>query len=85
MKVSTTKYVCNKARPNGLIAEGYIVKEAMTFSSQYLRGVESKFYMCKRDDDLLKDKRNYSFEVFRLVDHPIGKSEYYCLSRHLLN
>ena len=39
------KYVRNKAIPEGSIAEGYIVQEAMTFSSQYLRGVQSKFSM----------------------------------------
>ena len=41
------KYIRNKARPEGSIAEGYIVQEAMTFSSQYLRGIQSKFSMRK--------------------------------------
>ena len=79
------KYVRNKAIPEGSIAEGYIVQEAMTFSSQYLRGVQSKFSIRKRDNDLLKDKRNYSLEVFRPVGHPVGKNEYHYLSRHLLD
>ena len=79
------KYVIKKARPEGSIAEGYIVQEAITLCSQYLRGVQSKFSIRKRDDDLLKDKRNYSLEVFRPVGHPVGKNEYHYLSRHLLD
>ena len=31
------KYVRNHARPEGSIAEGYIVKEALTFCSMYLK------------------------------------------------
>ena len=49
------KYVRNKTRPEGSIAEGYIVQEAMTFSAQYLRGIQSKFSISKRDDDELND------------------------------
>ncbi|KAM0002938.1 hypothetical protein Hdeb2414_s0306g00862151 [Helianthus debilis subsp. tardiflorus] len=37
------RYVGNKAKPEGSIAEGYVVEEAITFCSHYLRGVESKF------------------------------------------
>ena len=79
------KYVRNKARLECSIAEGYIVQEALTFSSQYLRMVESKFSIRKQDDDLLKHKTNYSLEVFRLVCRTIGKNEYYYLSRYLLD
>ena len=79
------KYVIKKARPEGSIAEGYIVQEAITLCSQYLRGVQSKFSMRKRDYDLLKDKRNYSLEVFRLVGYLLGNNEYHYLSRHLLD
>ena len=77
------KYVRNKARPEGSIAEGYIFKKAMTFCSSYLREVQSKFSMYKRDDDLLKDKTNYSLIV--LVGRLVGKNEYHYLSRHLLD
>ena len=37
------KYVRNKARPKGSIAEAYIVEEALTFWSMYLSGIETKF------------------------------------------
>ena len=79
------KYVRNKARPEGSSAEGYIVQEAMTFSSQYLRGIQSKFSMRQRDDDKLEYKRNYALEVFRLVGRPIGKNDYNYLSTNLLD
>ena len=36
-------YVKNKAHPKGSIVEGYVVDEALTFCSQYLQGVETKF------------------------------------------
>ena len=79
------KYVRNKARPEGSIAEGYIVQEAMTFSAQYFRGIQPKFSMRTRDDDKLQHKRNYASEVFRLVGHLIGKNNYNYLSTDLLN
>lgn len=36
------KYVRNRARPEGSIANGYLVEECMTFVSRYLNDVESK-------------------------------------------
>ena len=48
----------------------------MTFLYQYLRGIQSKFSMCKRDDDKLNDRRNDALEVFHLVGRSIGKNDY---------
>nr|GEX71178.1 hypothetical protein [Tanacetum cinerariifolium] len=36
-------YVRNKAKPEGLIAEGYVAEEALTFSSHYFWDVTTKF------------------------------------------
>ena len=36
-------YVRNKAYPEGSIVEAYIVNESLTFCSQYLLGIETKF------------------------------------------
>ena len=36
-------YVRNRAAPKGFIAEGYIVKECLTFCSRYMEGVETIF------------------------------------------
>ena len=50
-------YVYNRARPEGSIAEGYLVEECMTFCSRYLDDVESKLtrpvrnYCSDTDDD----------------------------------
>ena len=43
------KYVRNRARPEGSIAEGYIVNEALTFCSMYLKGVETLFNRPERN------------------------------------
>ena len=40
---SLNKYVRNRARPEGSIAEGYVVNEALTFCSIYLKDVETRF------------------------------------------
>ncbi|GJY97813.1 hypothetical protein Tco_0514723 [Tanacetum coccineum] len=44
-------YVRNKAKPEGLIAEGYIAEEALTFSSHYFRDVTTKFNRPDRNVD----------------------------------
>ncbi|CAN6712891.1 unnamed protein product [Malus baccata var. baccata] len=36
------RYVCNKGRPKGSIAEAYLVDECLSFCSMYLRDVESR-------------------------------------------
>ena len=35
------QYVCNKARPEGSIAKGYIMNESSIFCSRYLKGIET--------------------------------------------
>ena len=35
------QYVRNRARPEGSIAEGYVVNEALTFCSMYLHDIET--------------------------------------------
>ncbi|KAL0554972.1 hypothetical protein IC582_008903 [Cucumis melo] len=37
------QYVRNKARPEGSIAEAYVMNESSTFCSRYLRGIETRF------------------------------------------
>ncbi|XP_012828525.1 PREDICTED: uncharacterized protein LOC105949753 [Erythranthe guttata] len=46
--------VRNRARPEGSIAEAYIVKECLTFCSLYLHGMETKYN---------RDERNYDGEA----------------------
>nr|GEX56837.1 hypothetical protein [Tanacetum cinerariifolium] len=44
-------YVRNKAKPEGSIAGGYVVEEALTFSSHYFRDVTTKFNHLDRNVD----------------------------------
>ncbi|KAL0546349.1 hypothetical protein IC582_016257 [Cucumis melo] len=47
------QYVRNKARPEGSIAEGYVMNESSTFCSRYLRGIETRFTRDERNDDTI--------------------------------
>ncbi|GJV38126.1 hypothetical protein Tco_1410603 [Tanacetum coccineum] len=44
-------YIRNKAKPEGSIAEGYVVEEALTFSSYYFQDVTMKFNRPDRNVD----------------------------------
>lgn len=67
--------VRNKARPEGSIAEAYIVNECLTFCSMYLRGVETRFNRPERnyDGDDLVDR---TLSVFSQKVRPLGQPEY---------
>ncbi|XP_057723796.1 uncharacterized protein LOC130939727 [Arachis stenosperma] len=54
-------YVRNKAKSEGSIAKGYVAKEALTFCSRYLEGIETRFNRPPRVDDRSDD--NYSTHV----------------------
>ena len=79
------KFVRNKARPEGSIAEGFVVEEAVTFCSHYLRGVDSRLERRGRNDDVtVDDVRDYKLDIFRLNGRGLGKGETVRLSRILL-
>lgn len=65
-------YVRNKARPEGSIAEGYIVKESLTFMSMYLNEIETRFNKDKRNDDGVEDQQECELSVFALKVRPFG-------------
>ncbi|KAK1427928.1 hypothetical protein QVD17_16680 [Tagetes erecta] len=70
------RYVRNKAKPEGSIAEGYVVEEAMTFCSHYLQGVESK--LDKReisDEKTSSDTRRVVLDIFKINGQGIGKKD----------
>ncbi|GJU43730.1 hypothetical protein Tco_1200996 [Tanacetum coccineum] len=58
-------YVRNKAKPEGSIAEGYVAKEALTFSSLYFWDITTKFYRPDRNVDPPPPTCHY--QVFRSV------------------
>ncbi|XP_062085691.1 uncharacterized protein LOC133791790 [Humulus lupulus] len=64
-------YVRNKARPEGSIAEGYVVDEALTFCSMYFKGVETRFNRPDRNVDAIPSLKKLS--VFQSQGRPIGK------------
>ncbi|KAA0054539.1 hypothetical protein E6C27_scaffold24G003230 [Cucumis melo var. makuwa] len=72
------QYVRNKARPEGSIAEGYVMNESSTFCSRYLRGIETRFTRDERNDDTtvenevleLRQSANLSDDFFSLAMRP---------------
>ena len=79
--LSTYKsYVRNKAYPEGSIAEAYIVNESLTFCSQYLLGIETKFNRPDRNVDDLNDQSN-GFSVFSQRARPFGSYQQLEFSR----
>lgn len=60
----------NRARPEGSIAEGYLIEECMTFCSRYLDDVESKLTRPVRNSDSSGVER----------DRSLGKRQSFTLS-----
>ena len=63
-------YVCNKACPEGSIAEGYITDESLTFCSMYLHDVENLFSRPERNYDA--DVTSVQLSVFAQRVRPCG-------------
>ena len=67
--------VCNKARPEGSIAEGYIVDECLLFCSRFFKdGTETRFSKKDRNQDKHRKPANDELEVFSLGAKGLGKS-----------
>ncbi|XP_061360965.1 uncharacterized protein LOC133304904 [Gastrolobium bilobum] len=75
-------YVKNKARPEGSIAEGYLMKEILTFCSRYLDDIETRFNRPDRVDDAPNQKlpKTRVHESFPQVGKPVGGSLYFNLT-----
>lgn len=71
-------YVRNKARPEGSIAEAYIVNECLSFCSMYLEGIETKFNRAERNYD--GEAEDDGFDVFSQKVRPFGAFTYDFLS-----
>ncbi len=76
------KYVRNRSRLEGSIAEEYIADECMTFCSRYLNGVENRFKARNLLDDELDVAEGFS--IFSHQGHAIGKKIFTTLDPTLL-
>lgn len=56
--------VRNKARPEGSIAEGYIIDECLTFFSMYLTNIENRFNHEDRNVDGSSKKDKHVLDIF---------------------
>ncbi|KAL0534376.1 hypothetical protein IC582_028666 [Cucumis melo] len=60
------QYVRKKARPEGSIAEAYVINESLNFCSMYLRGIETRFNRGDRNNDDIDDEEinNCGLSIF---------------------
>ncbi|KAL3830913.1 hypothetical protein ACJIZ3_019715 [Penstemon smallii] len=72
--------VRNKARPEGSIAEAYIVKESLNFCSMYLHGTETIFNRVERNPDG-EEHPNATLSVFKSKIRVFGETKYTQLKR----
>ncbi|XP_056697353.1 uncharacterized protein [Spinacia oleracea] len=82
-------HVSNKAKPEGSIAEGYLLWETIAFCSRYLESVETIFNRPKRNEDGVPDINNYLYysggrvvgmkENVRLDDKSLKQAHRYVL------
>ncbi|KAL3820333.1 hypothetical protein ACJIZ3_006238 [Penstemon smallii] len=72
--------VRNRARPEGSIAEAYIVKECLSFCSMYLHGIETKYNRVERNHDG-DEHPNTTISVFKTKVRIIGETRYTPMTR----
>lgn len=65
----------NKSRPEGSIAEGYIINEALTYCSMYLHEIETRFNRPERNPDYVQERSSSSVSVFRQLARPFGRKK----------
>ena len=75
-------YVTNKVRPEGSIADAYIVNECLTFVSMYLCGCETKFNKDERNYDGGNAEEDSKLSVFTRKVRPFGAGHYFELAEH---
>ncbi|CAL0302169.1 unnamed protein product [Lupinus luteus] len=65
-------FVRNKAYPEGSIAQGFLANECLTFCSQYLSGVETRFNRPYRNDDEMDSTLIHDLTFLHPVGRPLG-------------
>ncbi|XP_042988691.1 uncharacterized protein LOC122316221 [Carya illinoinensis] len=83
------RYVRNRARPEGSIAEAYVHLECLTFCSMYLHDIETKFNRDERNSDVLigevETGNAESLSVFSQKVRPLGTPHSHILPDSLLS
>ncbi|XP_028074146.1 uncharacterized protein LOC114276562 [Camellia sinensis] len=78
------KFVTNRARSEGSIAEAYIVKECITFCSMYLEGIETARNRDARNEDY--GVRHEGLIIFTETARPVGQiRKHVVMSQELCN
>ncbi|XP_076933271.1 uncharacterized protein LOC143599119 [Bidens hawaiensis] len=65
-------YVQNKSRPEGSIAEGYLIEECLNFYSHYMHGVNGRLNKGVEDNDGFKGENESNEPMFVNGGHPLG-------------
>jgi len=73
------RYVRNRARPEGSIAEGYLVDECLTFCSMWMRGIETRWNREERNADGCLEEAHKGLDVFSQRVRPLGAPKYVTL------
>ena len=76
------KYVKNNARPEGSIAEGYIVNEALTYCSMYLSRIETRFNCPDRNSNFDEMRGTSTLSIFNQPTRPYGKKASFLLDEN---
>ncbi|XP_071940083.1 uncharacterized protein [Coffea arabica] len=78
-------YVRNKSRPEGSIAQGYLVEECINFCSLYLADyVETKFNRPNRNEEIHKEIED-GLDIFCESGHPLGRGKPTVFDAHILS
>nr|XP_009623896.1 uncharacterized protein LOC104115034 isoform X1 [Nicotiana tomentosiformis]XP_018632796.1 uncharacterized protein LOC104115034 isoform X1 [Nicotiana tomentosiformis]XP_018632797.1 uncharacterized protein LOC104115034 isoform X1 [Nicotiana tomentosiformis] len=64
-------YVRNRSRPEGSIAEGYIVEESLIFCSRYLHGSEKWYNRVEKNDEDNHVESYYGLSIFEQKGGPL--------------
>jgi hypothetical protein len=62
-------YVCNKAHPEGSMAEGYISEECLTFCSCFLEDVDTKLSHPERHESAAANEPPSELSAFGNIDY----------------
>ena len=70
------RFVRNRARLEGSIAEGYLSIECLTFCSMYLREIEIVWSCEEQNSDRCQGERDVGLSVFSQPVRPLGAAKY---------